>query len=87
MSYSGTFQYTQPTEDYNSEDNPCINTDGSFTTLSKTTTVDGTNTIVSWTYVFNDSVASTVDGLYFNGTIETRKNIIINDFDNIPLSI
>ena len=86
MSYSGTFQYTQPTEEYNSEDNPCINTDGSFTTLLKTTTIDGTNTIVSWAYVFNDSGNSLVDGLYFNNTIENRNNITINDFGNIPLS-
>jgi len=31
-SYSGTFQYTQPTSDYNASDSPFVNTNGSFTT-------------------------------------------------------
>ena len=29
-SYSGTFQYTQPTTDYNASDSPFVNTDGSL---------------------------------------------------------
>ena len=85
-SYSGTFQYTQPTTDYNSSDSPFVNTDGSFTTLTKSTSVSGSNTIVSWAYVFNDSGNSSVDGLYLNGTITTPGNMTIDDFDNIPMS-
>jgi len=85
-SYSGTFQYTQFTTDYNDLDSPFVNTDGSFTTLTKTTNVSGSNTIVSWTYVFNDSGNSSIDGLYLNGTITTPGNITIDDFDSIPMS-
>jgi surface protein len=85
-SYSGTFQYTQPTTDYNSSDSPFVNTDGSFTTLTKSTSVSGSNTIVSWAYVFDDSGNSSVDGLYLNGTITTPGNITIDDFDSIPMS-
>ena len=85
-SYSGTFQYTQPTTDYNASDSPFVNTDGSFTTLTKTTSVSGSNTIVSWAYVFDDSGNSSVDGLYLNGTITTPGNMTIDDFDNIPMS-
>ena len=85
-SYSGTFQYTQPTSDYNALNSPFVNTDGSFTTLTKTTNVSGSNTIVSWTYVFDDSGNSSVDGLYLNGTITTPGNMTIDDFDSIPMS-
>ena len=85
-SYSGTFQYTQPTADYNASDSPFVNTNGSFTTLTKTTSSSGSNTIVSWTYVFDDSVNSLVDGLYLNGTITTPGNMTIDDFDSIPMS-
>ena len=85
-SYSGTFQYTQPTTDYNASDSPFVNTDGSFTTLTKTTSVSGSNTIVSWAYVFDDSGNSSVDGLYLNGTITTPGNMTIDDFDSIPMS-
>ena len=85
-SYNGTFQYTQPTTDYNASDSPFVNTDGSFTTLTKSTSVSGSNTIVSWAYVFNDSVNSSVDGLYLYGTITTPGNMTIDDFDSIPMS-
>jgi surface protein len=85
-SYSGTFQYTQPTTDYNASDSPFVNTDRSFTTLTKTTSVSGSNTIVSWAYVFDDSGNSLVDGLYLNRTITTPGNMSIDDFNSIPMS-
>ena len=81
----GTFQYTLPTTDYNALDSPFINTDGSFTTLTKITSISDSNTIVSWAYTFNDN-GTTNDGLYLNGTITTPENMAINDFDSIPLS-
>ena len=85
-SYSGTFQYTQPTTDYNATNIPFVNTNGSFTTLTKSTSVSGSNTIVSWAYVFDDSGNSSVDGLYLNGTITTPGNMTIDDFNSIPMS-
>ena len=85
-SYSGTFQYTQPTTDYNDSDSPFVNTDGSFTTLTKSTSISGSNTIVSGAYVFDDSGNSSVDGLYLNGTITTPGNMTIDDFNSIPMS-
>ena len=82
----GTFQYTQPTTDYDDSDSPFVNTDGSFTTLTKSTSVSGNNTIVSWAYIFNDTENSLVDGLYLNETITTPGNMTIDDFDSIPMS-
>ena len=82
---SKTFQYTILTADYNSLDEPIINLDGSFTTLNKTTAIDQLNTIVSYEYVFVDN-GTTNDGLYLYNAITTSTNMIINTFDDIPLS-
>jgi hypothetical protein len=49
MSYSGIFKYTQPTANYVVGDTPFVNTDSSFTTLTKGTVVDGLDTEVEWT--------------------------------------
>jgi surface protein len=84
--YNGSFLYTQPIADYNASDSPFVNTNGSFTTLGKTTMVNGSYLIVSWAYVFDDSGNSSVDGLYLNGTITTPGNMTIINFDSIPLS-
>jgi surface protein len=82
----GTFQYTQPTSEYNELDSPFVNTDGSFTTLTTSTSVSSSDTIVSWFYEFNDSGTSSVDGLYLQGGITTSGNMKIISFGGIPLS-
>jgi surface protein len=86
MLYSGIFKYTQPTSDYNAADTPFVNTNGSFTTLTKGTVVNGLNTEVEWTFIFDDTGESTVDGLYLNGTITIPGTMLITDFGLVPLS-
>ena len=82
---SKTFQYTILTTDYDPLHNPIINSDGSFTTLNKSTVVDGLNTIVSFEYIFVDN-GTTNDGLYLYNAITTTTNMTIDDFADIPLS-
>lgn len=74
--YSGTFQYTQPTADYNASDSPFVNTDGSFTTLTKTTS--GSDTIVSWTLDdFNSIPMSIHRSLFKNYTGSFPSTVLI----------
>jgi len=85
--YSGTFTYTQPTAEYNSSDSPFINNDISFTTLTKTTTIDGTDTLVAWAFVFDSAVApSSNDGLLCLNAFTTSTNVQITDFGGVPMS-
>jgi len=81
---SSLFQYTLPTSEYISSDEPINNTDGSFTTLQKSTEVSGLNTIVYRDFIFSDN-GTTNDGLNLNA-ITTSTNMAVNDFDSISLS-
>ena len=81
---SSLFQYTLPTTDYVSSDEPIINTDSRFTTLQKSTEVSGSNTIVYRDFIFSDN-GTTNDGLNLNA-ITTSTNMAVNDFGSIPLS-
>jgi hypothetical protein len=85
ISISGIFQYTLPTSNYISSNTPIINTNGSFSKLDKLATVSGSNTIVTFDFIFTDN-GSLVDGLYFNGSVTTTTNMTINDSALIPLS-
>jgi surface protein len=78
------FSYTMPTADYVETDSPFIN-NGSFTTLDKTTTIDGDDTIVTFDFVFNDD-GTTNDGLMIYGKITNTRNMKINTFASVPMS-
>lgn len=92
--YTGRFQYTLPNADYVNSDDPLVNTNGSFTTKTKTVSTDGSTTTVFYNFVFDDSASSNVDGLKISGNITNQANMTITTFyddgggsgDPIPMS-
>ena len=87
---SSLFEYTLPTTDYNIDTSyaPYVNTNGSFTRTQRSTevVVGSTDTIVYIDFIFDDTGASAVDGLYLYGATIPTANMTITDFGGIPLS-
>jgi surface protein len=83
---SGIFEYIMPTNEYNSQNFPFINTNQSFSKLTRSIFDDKTNITITWNFTFVEKVANTTDGLYLRNTITNSRNMTILRFGGIPLS-